>query len=85
MIIFDIHISLGKQELNRKGQKESGVEPTPIKDLNMSLTKLMVSHDFPCSTVTNQIAFDQRDSNTIPEFERAVDCRCQVLVSKLQI
>ena len=27
----------------------------------LSLTKLMVSHDLPRSTVTNQIAFDQRD------------------------
>ena len=29
----------------------------------LSLEKLMVSHDLLCSTVTNQIAFDQRDSN----------------------
>ena len=50
----------------------------------ISLTKLMVSHDLPCSTVTNQIAFDQRDSNMIPEFERTMDRRCQALVSKLE-
>ena len=44
----------------------------------------MVSHDFQCSTVANQITLDQRDSNTIPELERTVDRRCQVLVSKLE-
>ena len=44
----------------------------------------MVSHDLPCSIVTNQIAFDQRDSNTIPEFECTIDRRCQALVSKLE-
>ena len=36
----------------------------------------MVSHDLPCSTVTNQIAFDQRDTDTILEFERAMDRPC---------
>ena len=36
------------------------------------------------STATNQIAFDQRDSSTIPEFERTMDRRCQLLVSKLE-
>ena len=49
-----------------------------------SLAKLMVSHDLLCSTVTKQIPFDQRDSNLIPKFERAVDRRCRVLVSKLE-
>ena len=49
-----------------------------------SLTKLIVSHDFPCSTGTNQMSFDQQDSNTIPEFERTMDRRCQALVSKLE-
>ena len=48
----------------------------------ISFTKMMVSHDLPCSTVTNQIAFDQRDSNTIPAFKRTMDRRCQALVSK---
>ena len=31
---------------------------------------------------TNQIAFDQQDSHSTPEFERAMDRRCQALVSK---
>ena len=44
----------------------------------------MVSHDLPCSAATNQIAFDQRGPNTIPEFERAMDRRFQALVSKLE-
>ena len=41
----------------------------------------MVSHDLPRSTVTNQSTFDQQDSNSIPNFERAMDRRCQALVS----
>ena len=41
----------------------------------ISLTKLMVSHDLLRSTVANQIAFDQRDSKSIFNFERAMD-RC---------
>ena len=49
-----------------------------------SLTKLMVPHDLMCSTATNQIAFDQRDSNLIPKFEGMMDRCCQVLVSKLE-
>ena len=44
-----------------------------------SLIKLMISHDLPRSTVTNQIIFDQQDSNSILDFERAMDRRCQVL------
>ena len=44
----------------------------------------MVSHDLPRSTVTNQIAFDQRDLYSTPEFERTVHRRCQELVSKLE-
>ena len=47
-----------------------------------SLTKLMVSHDFLRSTVTNQIAFNQRDSKSISNFERAMDRCCQALVSR---
>ena len=38
-----------------------------------SLTKLMVSHDLPRSTVTRQISF-----------ERAMDRRCQALVPILE-
>ena len=49
-----------------------------------SLRKLMVSHDLPRSTVTNQIAFDQRDLYSTPEFDRTMDRRCQALVSKLE-
>ena len=44
----------------------------------------MVSHDLTRSTVTNQIAFDQRDLHSTLEFERAMDRSCQVLVSKLE-
>ena len=44
----------------------------------------MVSHDLPRSMVTNQITFDQRDSNSLPDFERAMDRRCQSLVSNLE-
>ena len=51
---------------------------------NISLTKLMVSHDLPRSTVTNQIVFDQRDLYSAPEFEGTMDHRCQALVSKLE-
>ena len=35
----------------------------------------MVSHDLPRLTVTNQIAFDQRDLYSTPEFERTMDRR----------
>ena len=35
MIIFDIHISLGKRVSNRKGLRESGVEPPLIQDWNI--------------------------------------------------
>ena len=44
----------------------------------------MVSHDLPRSTVTNQIAFDQQDLCSAPEFERTMDSRCQALVSELE-
>ena len=46
--------------------------------------KLMVSHDLLRSTVSNLITFDQRDSKSIPTFERAMDRCCQALVSKLE-
>ena len=51
---------------------------------HFSLTKLMISHDLARSAVTNQIAFDQRDLQSTPEFERTMDCRCQAMVSKLE-
>ena len=44
----------------------------------------MVSHDLLHSTVTKQIAFDQRDLHSTAVFERAMDQRCQTLVSKLE-
>ena len=48
--------------------------------------KTAVSHDLPRSTsVTDQITFDQQDLYLTPEFERAMDGRCQVLVSQLEI
>ena len=49
-----------------------------------SLIKLMVSYDLPRSIVTNQITFDQQDSNSVPNFERATDPSCQTLVSNLE-
>ena len=49
-----------------------------------SLVKLMVLHDLPCSMVTNKIAFDQQDLHSTPEFEHAMERRCQPLVSKLE-
>ena len=48
-------------------------------DLKISLTELMVSHDLPYRSVTNQ-----SDSNTIPEFEHTMDRRCQALVSRVE-
>ena len=50
----------------------------------VNLIKLMISHDLPRSTVTNQIAFNQQYSSSIPDFERAMDRRCQALVSNLE-
>ena len=50
----------------------------------LSLTKLMVSHDMPHSTVTNQSAFDQQYLFSTPELESTMDRGCQALVSKLE-
>ena len=47
--------------------------------LLFSLTKLMVSRDFARSTITNQISINHRDLHLTPEFERAIDLRCQGL------
>ena len=44
----------------------------------------MVSHDLLRLTVTNQTAFDQRDSSSTFKFERPMDRRYQKLVSKLE-
>ena len=44
----------------------------------------MVSHDLLHLTVTNQIAFDQRDLHSTPECDHEMDSRCQALVSKLE-
>ena len=44
----------------------------------------MVSDDLLRLTVTKQITFDQQDLNSTPDFERAMDRRCQGLVSKLE-
>ena len=43
----------------------------------------MVTHDLPLPKLTDLIAFDQRDLHLTPEFERAMDRRCQALVFKL--
>ena len=48
----------------------------------ISFTKLMVSHDLLRLTASNQIAFDQGDSKSISNFERAMDRCCQALVSR---
>ena len=47
----------------------------------------MVSHNLLRLrlTVTKQIAFYQQDFHSIPEFEHAVNRRCQALLSKLEI
>ena len=55
-----------------------------VQKLQISLTKLMVSHDLSHSMVANQIAFDQRDFHSTTEFEPAMDRRCQALVYKLE-
>ena len=47
------------------------------------MTKLIILHDLPRSTVTNQIASSQRGLHSTPEFECAMDRRYQVLVSRL--
>ena len=52
---------------------------------NLSLTKLMVSHDLSRLTVTNQMTFDRRDLHSAPEFERAMDRRYQALVPGFQL
>ena len=44
----------------------------------------MVSNDLPSSTLTKQIAFNQRGLHSTPEFERAIDRRSQALVSKME-
>ena len=50
-----------------------------LSDVYITLAKLMVSHDWPCSMVTNQIAFDQQDSHSSREFGRTMDRHFQVL------
>ena len=57
---------------------------TIVSQVQTSFTKLIVSHDLPRSTVTNQIVFFQRNLQLAPEFERAMDCRWQALVAKLE-
>ena len=52
--------------------------------LKISLTKLLLPLDLPLSTVTNQIAYVQRNLHLTPEFERAMDSFCETLVSKLK-
>ena len=78
------------RSLNTANMKSDTCRETPSADFGsmikfpqvFSLTKLIVSHDFLRSTVTNQIAFDQRDFQSISIFERTMDRCCQVLVSK---
>ena len=50
----------------------------------ISLTKLMVSHDLPRSMVTDQIAFDRPDLHSTSKLEHAMDRFCRALVSKLK-
>ena len=49
-----------------------------------TIKKFAVSRDLPRSTVTEQIAFDQRDLHSTPVFERAMYRHCLALVSKLE-
>ena len=62
----------------------AGCGATGEQHIVLSLTKLMVSHDLPSSMVTNQIAFDQQDLHSTPEFERTMDRCYQALLSKLE-
>ena len=67
------------------GHAELIVLSYALLPFHISLTKLMVSHDLQHSTaVTNQITFYGRHSHSTPEFDGAVDLRCQALVSKLE-
>ena len=66
-----------------KTSLKTEISPPPPK-AHFSLTKLIVSHDLPRTTVTNQIAFDQRDLYSTLEFERTMARLCQALVSKLE-
>ena len=49
-----------------------------------SRSREKLSHELPHSAVTNQMAFNQRDLHSTFELERAMDCCCQVLISKLE-
>ena len=66
-----------------KTSLKTEISPPPPK-AHFSLTKLIVSHDLPRTTVTNQIAFDQRDLYSTLEFERTMARLCEALVSKLE-
>ena len=44
-------------------------------------TDKLKSHELPRFTVTNQIAFDQQDVHSTPEFEYAIDRRCRYLTA----
>ena len=45
---------------------------------------MILSHDLPRSTATNQIVLDQQDLHSTREFKRLMVRRCQALVSKLE-
>ena len=45
---------------------------------------MMVSQELIYSMVTNQIAFDRCDSNSIDKFERPIDRCCHAHVFKLE-
>ena len=47
--------------------------------VHISLTKLIVSHNLPPSTVTNQITCHLRDFHSAPECECTMDHRCYAL------
>ena len=59
------------------------VPPLLISKYEFSLTSLMTSHDLSNLTITNQIAFDQRNFHSTLDFECVMDRLCQALVSKL--
>ena len=51
---------------NLEKVKANNIAKIKVAKVDISLTKLMVSNDLRRSTVTNQIAYDRRDSDSAP-------------------
>ena len=62
-----------------------GFSNSKSKLAHISLTELNVSYDLQRSAVTYQLAFNQQNLHSTPEFERAMDRCFQALVSKLPL